>query len=169
MLHAEPQLLFSPPGGATIQFIYICETLITTHTCKFTVHLRFTTLRTFETTPYLRVNFLIRKRGRDNVITVIGLAKPFRCHILTLVSSTNLHIFPTAVCLLIVHCTSLTIWQLRSFTDSTVVHLSVHYPMVKGLSHTPPLPVFSLSKIISRSLGLQPQKLQVLSNCCRPR
>ena len=29
--------------------------------------------------------------------------------------------------------------------------------------------VFSLSKIISRSLGLQPQKLQVLSNCCRPR
>ena len=30
-------------------------------------------------------------------------------------------------------------------------------------------PVFSLSKIISRSLGLQPQKLQVLSNCCRPR
>ena len=32
-----------------------------------------------------------------------------------------------------------------------------------------PAPVFSLSKIISRSLGLQPQKLQVLSNCCRPR
>ena len=152
------QLLFSPLGGATIQFIYLCETWITTHTCKFTVHL-FTTLRTFETTPYVRVNFLTRKRGRDNVITIIGLAKPSRSHLLTLVSSTNLHIFPTAVCLLIVHRTSPTVWQLRSFTDSTVVHLSVDYHMVKGISHTPPLLLSTL--FLSKSALLI---LSLLSN-----
>ena len=66
---------------------------------------------------------------------------------LILVSSTNLHVFATTACLLTLRPTSLTFLPFTplpvSFaqvltTLSSVVHLSVQYPMVKGLSHTPP-------------------------------
>ena len=65
-----------------------------------------------------------------------------------LVSSTNLHVFATTACLLTLRPTSLTFLSFTplpvSFaqvltTLSSVVHLSVQYPMVKGLSYTPPL------------------------------
>ena len=103
----------------------------------FTVHL-FTTLRTFQTTPYLRVNFLTRKRDRYNVITVIGLAKPFRSHILTRIKYKLAYISYSC---LSTNCPPYLAdsLQLHSSTDSSVVHLSVQYHMVKGLSHTPPL------------------------------
>ena len=67
---------------------------------------------------------------------------------LTLVSSTNLHVFATTVCLLTLRPTSLTFLPFtplpvsfahRLTTLSSVIHLSVQYPMVKGLSLTPPL------------------------------
>ena len=69
-------------------------------------------------------------------------------YLLILVSSTNLHVFATTVCLLTLCPTYLTFLPFTplpvSFaqvltTLSSVVHLSVQYPMVKGLSHTPPL------------------------------
>ena len=59
---------------------------------------------------------------------------------LILVSSTNLHVFATTVCLLTLRPTSLTLLPFTplpvSFAQvlSPVVHLSVQYPMVKGLS-----------------------------------
>ena len=67
---------------------------------------------------------------------------------LILASSTNLHVFATTLCQLTLRPTSLTFLPFTplpvSFahlltTLSSVVHLSVQYPMVKGLSHTPPL------------------------------
>ncbi len=69
-------------------------------------------------------------------------------YLLIIVSSTNLHVFATTVCLLTLRPTSLTFLPFTplpvSFaqvltTLSSVVHLSVQYPMVKCLSHTPPL------------------------------
>ena len=63
----------------------------------------------------------------------------------TLVSRTHLHLFPTTVCPLILRPTSPTFLLFTllpvSFAHlvTPVVHLSVQYPMVKGLSHTPPL------------------------------
>ena len=77
---------------------------------------------------------------------------------LTLVSSTNLHVFATTVCLLTIRPTSLTFLTFTplpvSFaqvltTLSFVVHLSVQYPIVKGLSHIPPLLLGTL--FLSRS------------------
>ena len=77
---------------------------------------------------------------------------------LILVSSTNLHVFATTVCLLTLRPTYLTFLPFTplpvSFahvltTLSSVVHLSVQYPMVKGLSHTPPLLLGTL--FLSRS------------------
>ena len=68
---------------------------------------------------------------------------------LTFVSNTNLYLFPSTVCPLILHSTSPALIPFTplpiSFTSlltallSSIFHLSVHYPMVKGLSHTPPL------------------------------
>ena len=59
---------------------------------------------------------------------------------LILVSSTNLHVFATTVCLLTLRPTYLPVSFAQVLTTlSSVVHLSVQYPMVKGLSHTPPL------------------------------
>ena len=81
---------------------------------------------------------------------IVGISK--RGHIslhlasLLLESSTNLHVFATTVCLLTLRPTSLTFLPFTplpvSFaqvltTLSSVVHLSVQYPMVKGLLHTP--------------------------------
>ena len=66
---------------------------------------------------------------------------------LTLVSSTNLNVFATAVCLLTLRPTSLTFLPFTplsvSFahlltTLSSVVHLSVQYPIVKALSYSAP-------------------------------
>ena len=77
---------------------------------------------------------------------------------LILVSSANLHVFATTVCLLTLRPTYLTFLPFTplpvSFaqvmtTLSSVVHLSVQYPMVKGLSHTPPLLLGTL--FLSRS------------------
>ena len=66
---------------------------------------------------------------------------------LILVSSTNVHVFATTVCLLTLRPTYLTFLPFTplpvSFaqvltTLSSVVHLSAQYLMVKGLTHTPP-------------------------------
>ena len=66
----------------------------------------------------------------------------------SLASSTNLHVFATTLCQLTLRPTSLTFLPFTplpvSFahvltTLSSVVHLSVPYPMVKDLLHTPPL------------------------------
>ena len=73
-------------------------------------------------------------------------------------SSTNLHVFATTLCQLTLRPTSLTFLPFTplpvSFvhvltTLSSVVHLSVPYPMVKYLSHTPPLLLGAL--FLSRS------------------
>ena len=77
---------------------------------------------------------------------------------LILVSSTNLHVFATTAYLLTLRPTSLTFLPVTplpvSFaqvltTLSSVVHLSVQYPMVKGLSPIPPLLLGTL--FLSRS------------------
>ena len=67
---------------------------------------------------------------------------------LILESSTNLHVFYTNVCLLSLRPTFLTFLPFTpmpvSFAHlltvlSSVIQLSIQYPMVKGLSYTPPL------------------------------
>ena len=83
---------------------------------------------------------------------------PFIGYPLILASSTNLHVFATTLCQLTLRPTSLTFLLFTplpvSFahvltTLSSVVHLSVPYPMVKDLSHTPPLLLGTL--FLSRS------------------
>ena len=68
------------------------------------------------------------------------------------------YVFTTTVCLLILHPTSLTFlpftplpssFDYLLITLSSVIHLSVQYPMIKGLSHTPPLLLGTL--FLSRS------------------
>ena len=89
---------------------------------------------------------------------------------LILVSSTNLHVFATTACLLTLRPTSLTFLPFTplpvSFaqvltTLSSVVHLSVQYPMVKGLSHIPPLLLGTLflsrSALLIKSLLSDPE------------
>ena len=77
---------------------------------------------------------------------------------LILASSTNLHVFATTLCQLTLRPTSPTFLPSTplpvSFahvltTLSSVVHLSVPYPMVKDISHTPPLLLGTL--FLSRS------------------
>ena len=77
---------------------------------------------------------------------------------LMLVSSTNLHVFATTVCLLTLRPTYLTFLPFTplpvSFahvltTLSSVVHLSVQYPMIKCISQT--LPRLLRTLFISRS------------------
>ena len=77
---------------------------------------------------------------------------------LIIASSTNLHVFATTLCQLTLRPTSLKFLLFTplpvSFahlltTLSSVVHLSVPYPMVKDLSHTPPLLLGTL--FLSRS------------------
>ena len=105
----------------------------------------------------------------------------------TLVSSINLHVFATTVCLLTLRPTSLTFLPFTplpvSFahlltTLSSVVHLSVQYPMVKGLSHTPPLLLGTLflsrSALLIKSLLSDPELKLIFSvlpinfsNCIR--
>ena len=77
---------------------------------------------------------------------------------LILVSSTNLHVFVTTACLLTLRPTYLTFLPFTQLPVSfaqvlttlfSVVHLSVQYPMVKGLSHIPPLLLGTL--FLSRS------------------
>ena len=92
-------------------------------------------------------------------VSIFPLTLPlFTGYQLIIVSSTNLHVFATTTCLLTLHPTSLTFLPFTplpvSFaqvltTLSSVVHLSVQYPMVKGLSHTPPLLLGTL--FLSRS------------------
>ena len=86
---------------------------------------------------------------------------------LILVSSTNLHVFATTVCLLTIRPTYLTFLPFTplpvSFaqvltTLSSVVHMSVQYPMVKGLSHTPPLLLGTLFLSRSALLIMCPHK-----------
>ena len=89
---------------------------------------------------------------------------------LILVSSTNLHVFATTVCLLTLRPTYLTFLPFTplpvSFaqvltTLSFVVHLPVQYPMVKGISHTPPLllgtPFLSRSALLITCLLSDPE------------
>ena len=101
---------------------------------------------------------LVLSSGFLNV-SIFPLTLPlFIGYQLILVSSTNLHVFATTVRLLTLRPTSLTFLPFTplpvSFaqvltTLSSVVHLSVQYPMVKGLSHTPPLLLGTL--FLSRS------------------
>ena len=91
---------------------------------------------------------LVLSSGFLNV-SIFPLTLPlFIGYPLILVSSTNLHVFATTACLLTLRPTSLTFLPFTplpvSFaqvlaTLSSVIHLSVQYPMVKGLSHIPPL------------------------------
>ena len=101
---------------------------------------------------------LVLSSGFLNV-SIFPLTLPlFVGYPLILVSSTNLHAFATTACLLTLRPTSLTFLtfytaarQLRSSSDNSVLrlHLSVQYPMVKGLSHIPPLLLGTL--FLSRS------------------
>ena len=100
---------------------------------------------------------LVLSSGFLNV-SIFPLTLPLFIGYPILVSSTNLHVFATIACLLTLRPTSLTFLPFTplpvSFTQvlttlSSVVHLSVQYPMVKGLSHTPPLLLGTL--FLSRS------------------
>ena len=92
-------------------------------------------------------------------VSIFPLTLPlFIGYPLILASSTNLHVFATTLCQLTIRPTSLTFLLFTplpvSFahvltTLSSVVHLSVPYPMVKDRSHTPPLLLGTL--FLSRS------------------
>ena len=103
---------------------------------------------------------LVLSSGFLNVSTFPLTLSLFIGYPLILVPSTNLHVFATTVCLLTLRPTSLTFLPLTplpvSFAHllttlslSSVVHLSVLWPMVKCLSHTPPLLLRTL--FVSRS------------------
>ena len=107
------------------------------------------------------MQLVLSSSGFLNVSTFPLTLPLFIGYPLILVSSTNLHVFATTVCLLTLCPTYLTFFLftplLVSFahfltTLSSVVHLSVQYPMVKGLSHTPPLLLGTL--FLSRSAPL---------------
>ena len=105
------------------------------------------------------------------------------------VSVPNLHVFATTLCILTLRPTYLTFLPFTllpvSFaqvltTMSSVVHLSVRYHMVKGLSHTPPLLLGTLflsrSALLIMSLRSDPElkpgllklTFSVLPiNCCK--
>ena len=101
---------------------------------------------------------LVLSSGFLNV-NIFPLTLPlFICYPLILVLSTNLHVFATTLCQLTLRPTSLTFLPFTplpvSFarvltTLSSVVHLSVPYPMVKDHSHTPPILLGTL--FLSRS------------------
>ena len=101
---------------------------------------------------------LVLSSGFPNV-SIFPLTLPlFIGYPLILASSTNLHVFATILCQLTLRPTSLTFLLFTplpvSFahvltTLSSVVHLSVPYPMVKDLSHTPPLLLGTLFLIVS--------------------
>ena len=101
---------------------------------------------------------LVLSSGFPNV-SIFPLTLPlFIGYPLIIASSTNLHVFATTLCQLTLRPTSLTFLLFTplpvSFahvltTLSSVVHLSVPYPMVKDLSHTPPLLLGTL--FLSRS------------------
>ena len=101
---------------------------------------------------------LVLSSGFTNV-RIFPLTLPhFIGYPLILASSTNLHVFATTLCQLTLRPTSLTFLLFTplpvSFahvltTLSSVVHLSVPYPIVKDLSHTPPLLLGTL--FLSRS------------------
>ena len=113
---------------------------------------------------------LVLSSGFLNV-SIFPLTLPlFIGYPLILVSSTNLHVFATTACLLTLRPTSLTFLPFTplpvSFaqvltTLSSVVHLFVQYPMVKGLSHTPPLLLGTLflsrSALLIKSLLSDPE------------
>ena len=113
---------------------------------------------------------LVLSSGFLNV-SIFPLTLPlFIGYPLIIVSSTNLHVFATTACLLTLRPTSLTFLPFTplpvSFaqvltTLSSVVHLSVQYPMVKGLSHIPPLLLGTLflsrSALLIKSLLSDPE------------
>ena len=91
---------------------------------------------------------LVLSSGFPNVSIFPLILLPFIGYPLILASSTNLHVFTTTLCQLTIRPTSLTFLPFTPLpvsiahvltTLSSVVHLSVPYPMVKDLSHTPPL------------------------------
>ena len=103
---------------------------------------------------------LVLSSGFPNVSIFPLILPRFIGYPLILASSTNLHVFATTLCQLTetLRPTSLTFLPFTplpaSFahvltTLSSVVHLSVPYPMVKDLSHTPPLLLGTL--FLSRS------------------
>ena len=104
---------------------------------------------------------LVLSSGFPNVSIFPLILPRFIGYPLILASSTNLHVFATTLCQLTLRPTYLTFLILPftaplpvSFahvltTLSSVVHLSVPYPMVKDLSHTPPLLLGTL--FLSRS------------------
>ena len=105
---------------------------------------------------------LVLSSGFPNV-SIFPLTWPlFIGYPLILASSTNLHVFATTLCQPTLRPTYLTFLLFTplpvSFahvltTLSSVVHLSVPYPMVKDLSHTPPLLLGTL--FLSRSALLK--------------
>ena len=101
---------------------------------------------------------LVLSSGFPNVSIFPLILPHFIGYPLILASSTNLHVFATTLCQLTLRPTSLAFLPFTplpvSFahvltTLSSVVHLSVPYPMVKDLSHTPPLLLGTL--FLSRS------------------
>ena len=101
---------------------------------------------------------LVLSSGFPNVSIFPLILLRFIGYPLILASSTNLHVFATTLCQLTLRPTYLTFLPFTplpvSFahvltTLSSVVHLSVPYPMVKDLSHTPPLLLGTL--FLSRS------------------
>ena len=105
-------------------------------------------------------NELVLSSGFPNVSIFPPTLPHFIGYPLILTSSTNVHVFATTLCQLTLRPTSLTFLLftplpvsfahvLTTVTLSSVVHLSVPYPMVKDLSHTPPLLLGTL--FLSRS------------------
>ena len=100
---------------------------------------------------------LVLSSGFPNVHISPHLAS-LHCYPLILASITNVHVFATTLCQLTLRPTSLTFLLFTTLpvsfahvltTLSSVVHLSVPYPMVKDLSHTPALLLGTL--FLSRS------------------
>ena len=101
---------------------------------------------------------LVLSSGFPNVSIFPLILPHFIGYPLILASSTNLHVFATTLCQLTLRPTYLTFLPFKPLpvrlahvlaTMSSVVHLSVPYPMVKDLSHTPPLLLGTL--FLSRS------------------
>ena len=101
---------------------------------------------------------LVLSSGFPNVSIFPLILLIFIGYPLILASSTNLHVFATTLCQPTLRPTSLTFLPFTPLpvsiahvltTLSSVVHLSVPYPMVKDLSHTPPLLLETL--FLSRS------------------